>query len=148
VIIYQESLSPVRRDNLRGFFARWPTPPSPDIDLALLANSDYIVLAIDERTGDVVGFITAVSDRVLSAYISFLEVLPTHQHRGIGSQLVRRMLLKLQHLYAVDLLCNPELQSFYRNLGMTPASGMRIRHYGLTSDVRIDRIARGPSDGR
>lgn len=45
------------------------------------------------------------------------------------------MLRKLQHLYAVDLLCDPELQSFYGQLGMAPASGMRIRRYGRAAEV-------------
>jgi len=133
VLTYRDSLGPVRPDNLHGFFVGWPQPPSSEMHHAVLANSDHLVLAIDEPTGDVVGFITAISDGVLSAYISFLEVLPTYQRQGIGSELVRRMLHQLRGLYAVDLLCDPELQLFYARLDMTSATGMRIRRRALAS---------------
>jgi len=133
VVIYRDSLGPVRPDNLHGFFVGWPQPPSPEMHHAVLANSDHLVLAIAEPTGDVVGFITAISDGVLSAYIPLLEVLPTYQRQGIGSELVRRMLHQLGGLYAVDLLCDPELQSFYARLDMTPATGMRIRRHARAS---------------
>ena len=77
---YQDALGPTRADQLRGFFADWPTPPSPAQQLVVLANSDHVVLAIDEASGAVVGFITALSDGVLSAYISLLEVLVSDEH--------------------------------------------------------------------
>ncbi|MBV9354372.1 MAG: GNAT family N-acetyltransferase [Chloroflexi bacterium] len=133
MVRYQETLGSMRADNLLGFFAEWPARPSAETQLAVLANSDYLVVAVDEASGQVLGFITALSDGVLTAHISLLEVLPTHRRRGIGSELVQRMLLKLQHLYAVDLLCDPELQSFYGKLGMVRASGMCIRRYERTS---------------
>ncbi|HKQ75696.1 MAG TPA: GNAT family N-acetyltransferase [Blastocatellia bacterium] len=59
----------------------------------------------------------------------FLEVLPAYQGQGVGKELVRRMLERLSDLYAVDLLCDPELQSFYASLGMWQAHGMMIRNY-------------------
>jgi ribosomal protein S18 acetylase RimI-like enzyme len=127
LVIYRDCVGSIRPDQLHGFFVGWPSAPSPERHLALLAGSDHVVLAIDSATGNVVGFITAISDGVLSAYISFVEVLPAWQHRGIGSELVRRMLELLRGLYAVDLQCDPALQPFYARLGMTAASGMRIR---------------------
>ena len=102
---------------------------NPVTFLELLKNSDEIILAIDEHTGKVAGFITALTDRTLSAYIPFLEVLPAYQGQGVGKELVRRMLERLSDLYAVDLLCDPELQSFYEGLGMRRAYGMMIRNY-------------------
>jgi ribosomal protein S18 acetylase RimI-like enzyme len=127
VIVYQDTLGSIGPDDLRDFFVGWPRPPSSEKHAAVLANSNHIVLAIDDSSGDLVGFITALSDGVMCAYISFLEVVPTHRRQGIGSELVRRMLAKLRHLYAVDLLCDPELQSFYARFGMTTSAGMGIR---------------------
>ena len=43
-----------------------------------------MIIAIDENTNQVVGFVTAISDGVLSAYIPFLEVLPEYKSIGIG----------------------------------------------------------------
>ncbi len=129
MISYADSVEAINPDQLRGFFVGWPNPPSPETHLKLLASSDKIVLAVDDETGNVVGFITAISDGLLSAYIPFLEVLPAHRGRGIGQELTRRMLDKLTGLYMVDLLCDPEWQPFYARLGMKAGSGMMLRDY-------------------
>jgi len=121
-----EGLSPRQ---LEGFFVGWPDKPSPETHLRLLENSDEIVLAVDEEKGAVVGFITAITDRVLSAYIPFLEVLPAYQGRGIGSELVRRLLACLEGLYMVDLLCDEPLIAFYQRFGLHKATGAMIRNY-------------------
>jgi len=114
---------------LKGFFNGWPNPPSPETHLRLLKNSDEIVLAIDQKTKRVVGFITAITDHVLSAYIPFLEVLPEYRGQGIGSELVDFMLVRLSNLYMIDLLCDQELQTFYAKRGMVQATGMMKRSY-------------------
>lgn len=61
----------------------------------------------------VVGFVTAISDGVMSAFIPLLEVMPEYQHRGIGTKLVRRLLGQLDDLYMIDLCCDADLESFY-----------------------------------
>lgn len=94
----------------------------------MLAESDAVVLALEE-SGAVVGFVTAITDGVLCAYIPLLEVLPAYRGGGIGRGLVRRMLSKLDDLYMVDLLCDPGLRPFYASLGMSPAAGMMVRGY-------------------
>ena len=76
MITYTDSLEHITADKVSGFFVGWPNPPSPETHLKLLQNSSKLVLAIDETTGNVAGFITAISDGVLSAYIPLLEVLP------------------------------------------------------------------------
>lgn len=129
VVRYTDSLESIVARNLRGFFVEWLNPPSPETHLELLRSSDEIVLAIDEKSGHVVGFITAITDKVLSAYIPFLEVLPAYQSRGIGQELTSRMLEKLRGLYANDLLCDRELQPFYERLGMKAGHGMMVRNY-------------------
>jgi len=135
MIWYAEDLNGITADKLQGFFVGWPNPPSPETHLTLLGHSDEIVLAIDDESGRVVGFITAHTDRILTAYIPLLEVLPPYQGQGIGSELVRRMLAKLNHLYAIDLMCDLEVQPFYERLGMRPAAGMMIRNYDQQSGV-------------
>jgi GNAT superfamily N-acetyltransferase len=128
VIVYTDSLDGLTPDRLSGFWVGWPTPPTAETHLRLLRGSDHVVLALDDATGDVVGFVTALSDGVLSAYIPFLEVRPTHHGRGIGTELMRRMLARLDGLYMVDLLCDPELQPFYARVGMSPYTGMLLRN--------------------
>ena len=133
MIIYADSLAGIGPGNLRGFFVGWPNPPTPETHLRILSGSDAVVLARDEATEAVVGFITAISDGVSCAYIPHLEVLPEYQGRGIGSELARRMLEKLSRLYMIDLMCDPDVQPFYARLGMRPATGMLIRNYDRQS---------------
>lgn len=128
-IIYTDSIANVTEEMLHGFFVGWPNPPSRAKHLQLLKQSSYITLAKDSETKQVIGFITAVSDHVLSAYIPLLEVLPAYQDRGIGTRLVQRMLKQLKSLYMIDLLCDAELQPYYQTFGMQRASGMFIRQY-------------------
>jgi ribosomal protein S18 acetylase RimI-like enzyme len=78
----------------------------------------------------VIGFATAISDGVMSAYIPFLEVLPEYQRQGIGTELIRRLLGQLDGLYMVDLSCDAALQPFYERLGfiaLDRAMGQRRR---------------------
>jgi len=84
MIRYVYTSEGITPEQLQEFFEGWPDPPSPETHLRLLTNSDEVVLAVDDDSGAVVGFITAISDRVLSAYIPFLEVLPEYRGRGIG----------------------------------------------------------------
>ena len=129
MISYTSSIDGIGADQLQGFFEGWPESPSPQTHRRLLESSDEIVLAIDEGADRVVGFITAITDRVLSTYILLLEVLPDYRRRGIGQELVRRMLERLKCFYMIDLICQPELQAFYERFGMQKATGMAIRDF-------------------
>lgn len=129
MIAYTDSPAAITPDRLTGFFVGWPNPPSPETHLRLLHGSDHVVLAVDDAANRVVGFVTAISDGVLSAYLPHLEVLPDYQGRGIGTELMRRIVAALGRLYMIDLLCDPEVQPFYARQGMRPATGMLIRNY-------------------
>lgn len=133
MITYTSSLDSVTSEHLQGgFFAGWPNPPSPATHFQILTNNAAVVLArIDDSM--VVGFITAISDGISCAYIPHLEVLPEYQGRGIGTELVVRMLARLRHLYMIDLVCDPSLQAFYERIGMRPIVGMVVRNYDRQS---------------
>jgi ribosomal protein S18 acetylase RimI-like enzyme len=128
VIAYETTLEGVREQNLGGFFVGWPMPPSPTKHLRLLHGSDFVVLAREAETGRVVGYVTAVGDGVLSAFIPLLEVLPDYQGRGIGSELVRRMLTLLEGTYMIDLSCDEKLVDFYERFQMSRWVGMGLRN--------------------
>ena len=127
MIEYAESGDGVEARHLEGFFVGWPQPPSPERHLELLRGSDHVILARERE--QVIGFVTAISDGVLSAYVPLLEVLPEYQGRGIGSELMRRLLARLENLYMVDLCCDADLEPFYERLGLrTWDRGMGIRN--------------------
>lgn len=124
-----ENITPAQLSG--GFFDGWPHPPSPETHLKMLHGSYAVVLALDGEK--VVGFITAISDGVLAAFIPLLEVLPDYKGQGIGTELTRRMVEKLRHLYAIDLICDANIQPFYERLGMQRYTGMIYRNYDRQS---------------
>ena len=130
-VVYTSELAGLAPADLEGFFVDWPTRPSPERHLEILRGSDYVLLARDGDGGRVIGFVTAISDGVLSAFIPLLEVLPERQGEGIGTELVRRLLAELEDFYMVDLMCDPELETFYGRFEMMLLSGMGLRRHHL-----------------
>jgi ribosomal protein S18 acetylase RimI-like enzyme len=133
MMIYKNSVEGISSDMLKGFFVDWPNPPSPDTHLKLLKQSSKVIIAIDDNTNQVVGFITAISDGVLSAYIPFLEVLPEYKNIGIGKELVNQMLKELDDIYMIDLCCDDDLVPYYDKVGMIKTNGMIMRNYSMQS---------------
>ena len=128
MITFTTSLDGITPDKLKGFFFGWQDAPPPEARLRLLENSSHVVLAIDDESDSVAGFITAMCDHVLSASVPFLEVLPDYQGHGVGAELVRRILDEIGDLYMIDFVCHPNMQPFYARLGMRPSSGMMRRN--------------------
>ena len=93
--------------------------------MEILQGSDVVVLALSE--GRVIGFATAITDGVSCAHIPHLEVLPEWQGKGVGSELMRRMLAKLETIRAIDLICDEDVRGFYERLGFKAGRGMLIR---------------------
>jgi len=136
MIIYEDSLENITPDQLQGFFVGWPKPPSTDTHLKILQQSSYFVIAIDEKTSKVVGFINSISDNIMSVYIPLLEVLPEYQKKGIGKELVKRVLNKFKNLYMVDLTCDIETQPFYEKLDLRKSTGMMIRNFDMQACIK------------
>ncbi|MBU0984113.1 MAG: GNAT family N-acetyltransferase, partial [candidate division Zixibacteria bacterium] len=108
----------------------WPSPPTPEKHLQVLKASCTSVLAIDTQTDQVVGFVNAISDGIMAAYLPLLEVLPEYQKRGIGRELLQRILAELGDLYMVDLMTDTHLVGLYEKFGFRLGVGMYIRNMG------------------
>jgi ribosomal protein S18 acetylase RimI-like enzyme len=129
MIEYRETADHIEPSQLQGFFVDWTVRPSPERHLEILEGSAHVVLALDGER--VVGFVNAISDGVVSAFIPLLEVLPEYQGRRIGSELMRRILDRLESLYMIDLCCDADLEPFYGRFGMKVWDrGMGIRRPG------------------
>lgn len=130
-VTYRTNVDGLTSDQLRGgFFEGWPNPPPAETHLLILDSSDYKAIAIDD-SGRVVGFATAISDHVHTAYITLLEVLPESRGQGIGSTLINRLTHEIGPIHRIDVLCDPELSEFYRALGFDLSTGMHRRDYTM-----------------
>ncbi|HMQ68184.1 MAG TPA: GNAT family N-acetyltransferase [Ignavibacteria bacterium] len=133
MIIYTDDLVEIKPIELSEFFNGWKNNPTPEKLFTILKNSSYKVLAIDDESDKVIGFINAISDKALSAYIPLLEVIPEYQGKGIGSELVKRMLKKLEDYYMIDVVCDESVQKFYEKFGLKKHSAMILRNYDKQS---------------
>ncbi len=133
MIQYTSDVTGITADQLKGFFVDWPNPPSQERHVDILQKSAYSWVAIDDETGQVIGFVNAVSDDVLSAYIPLLEVLPAYKGKGIGTELVKNMMTSLSHLYMIDICCDDDVVPFYKRLDFFQANGMVFRNYDRQS---------------
>lgn len=131
MVQYTEKIEDLGPENLTGFFVGWPNPPSPETHLAILRGSYRVVLAKDGER--VIGFVNAISDGVLAAFVPLLEVLPEYQGQGIGSELMSRMEKELSDLYSLDLVCDTDVQPFYERLEWLKSAGMSRRNYARQS---------------
>ena len=129
MIRYTASTEGLTPEAVRGFFEGWPSPPSPERHIEILEASYAVVLAVDDDAGRVVGFVTAISDGVLAAYIPLLEVLPEYRGNGIGRVLMETILSRLDGLYMVDLVATPGRESFYERLHFRGARAMVHRDF-------------------
>jgi ribosomal protein S18 acetylase RimI-like enzyme len=136
MILYTDILTGISADQLRGdFFEGWVRPLTPETHLRSLHAASAAILAIDSDTGNVVGYVTILTDWLITAFIPNLEVLPGYRNRGIGTELMTRALAKIAAIPAVDLMCDPHLQPFYARLGMRPLTGMVMRKF----DIDVNR---------
>lgn len=127
-LTYQTTAEGLTEDQLgERFFEGWPNPPSPATHLRILQASDHVVIAL--RDEKVIGFVTAISDGVLSAFITLLEVVPEEHNKGIGQSLINQLLDEIGDLYMVDLVCDANLSRFYAELGFATTTGMSRRNY-------------------
>jgi len=126
VTTYATGVEGVEAEQLEGFFDGWTSYPSSSALLRVLRNSTIAVLAYD---GDlIVGFANALSDGELAAYIPLLEVRAAYRGRGVGTELVRRVMTELAGCYMIDAVCDADVAPFYDRLGMTRLTGMAHRH--------------------
>ena len=137
-IALKESLEGVAPSQLSGFFEGWATPPTDSQLHDMLRGSYRIVLAMD---GDaVVGIINAISDGVLYSYIPLLEVKAPYRNKGIGTLLIKQLLMSLNKMYAIDLCCDDAVVALYKQCGFTKINGMIIRNYAnqpLSGDLDL-----------
>jgi ribosomal protein S18 acetylase RimI-like enzyme len=76
----------------------------------------YFTARVD---GELIGYISVMSDGTLDAYLQDLVVQPTYQGRGIGTELMGRAIdyLLERDIQSIQVIFAPELEDFYRRFG-------------------------------
>ncbi len=97
----------------------------PEVLDGALEHSHTVLTAWDDDR--LVGLLRVVSDGATIAYLQDVLVAPSHQRRGIGSDLVRAALDRLGHVRQTVLLTDaePGQRAFYESLGLTEAHDVR-----------------------
>ena len=120
---------------LDRFFQNWKSPPSSKIRTKLLAGSDLIITARENKK--LVGFLTAITDRAMHAFITLIEVLKTHQAQGIGSHLVKLAISHFRGYYDIVLITDPDKGKFYKKLGFSEIYSLHIRDFTYGKENKI-----------
>ena len=97
----------------------WSAAGKPKALMNGLANSDSLWTAWDADR--LVGLGNAISDGHLVVYYSHLLVLPDYQRRGIGRELMRRLMAKYEGFHQHMLVADAQAIDFYRRLGFERA---------------------------
>ena len=80
--------------------------------------SSYYHIAVYEDE-ELIGYIDSVSNGVTDAYIQDLMVCPDHQGKGIGTELMNKMIryLKEKHICMISVIYEKSLEPFYERFG-------------------------------
>ena len=80
--------------------------------------SSYYHIAVYEDD-KLIGYIDSISNGVTDAYIQDLTVRPDHQGKGIGTELMNKMIryLKEKHICMISVIYEEGLEPFYERFG-------------------------------
>ena len=82
-------------------------------------TSFYHIAVYEEENQKIIGFVDSVSNGVTDAYIQDLMVHPDFQGKGLGSELMNKMIdyLKKAGIYMISVLYDEDLKDFYSRFG-------------------------------
>ena len=80
--------------------------------------TSYYHIAVYE-TDLLIGYVDCVSNGVTDAYIQDLMIHPYYQRKGIGTNVMFKMIeyLKEKHIYMISVVFDEDLKSFYKKFG-------------------------------
>lgn len=91
-------------------------------------NSAFVLFVFDEEK--LVGTARAISDLEYHAGIYDVAVLPEYQGQGLGRQMMEHLLARL-NVWRVILVCDPEVEGFYKKLGFEKMGGVMAKYHPI-----------------
>ncbi len=116
-ICYQQGFSEAFTKPLFTLYEQVPLGRAKTLsDIACsFAGSRYVWTAWDEHVLVAAG--RMVADGVDLAYLCDLAVLPSYRKKGIGSEIVRRLIAEAEHHEKILLYTSPDHSYFYQRAG-------------------------------
>ena len=117
---YRATKSLPRAEVLRLYRSvQWSAARKPDRLMRALKRSHSVVTAWVK--GSLVGLGNALSDGSLVVYYPHMLVLPEFQRRGIGRELMKRLMKRYRGFHQHILIAEVKAVSFYRKCGFKRA---------------------------
>jgi GNAT superfamily N-acetyltransferase len=116
------------------FKGGWWTRERTESDVRrMLEHTDLVQAARVRSTGELVGFVRVLTDRVFKAFVFDLIVAPGLRDRGVGRLLLERILAHptLAKVHHFEPYCLPEMVPYYEQWG-----------FGAGLDVQLMRLDR------
>ncbi|MCY3833884.1 MAG: GNAT family N-acetyltransferase [Chloroflexi bacterium] len=121
---------PIRPDDLLALFEQtsWANNRSP-LDIQLMLDRSHFTLGVWDED-HLIGFARVITDDRYRALIDDVVVDSAYRKQGIASQMLDKMLKRLQHIEAIVLECGPELESFYSRFGFerNDSSSLKLKN--------------------
>lgn len=99
---------------------KWSSAEKPSILQKALMCSARVVSAWDEKK--LIGLGNAITDNHLVVYYPHLLVLPEYQNRGIGTEIMTRLMQPYSDFHQHMVVADANAIQFYKKLGFTKAS--------------------------
>jgi GNAT superfamily N-acetyltransferase len=127
-MIYDDFDGSVKEEDLEGLLSHWDFKPSPGTLLKMLQGSSVAIVAREPGSPRICGYVAALTDYSVCAYISALEVRLEYRKRGIGTALLNRVTERLD-VHGTYLSCAPAVIPFYESAGFKQVVGMSRRRF-------------------
>lgn len=120
-MIKYKDIHEFRKDDLESLFlsVEWSSGHYPEKLVVAMRNFETVYTAWE---GDqLVGLICAMDDGIMTAYVHYLLVRPTHQNLGIGRRLVEMMKEHYKDYLRIVIVAYNEELDFYSSCGLKKA---------------------------
>lgn len=108
---------PINPEILQSLFkqADWTINRSP-LDIQQMLDNSQLTLGVWDDD-NLIGFARVITDNIYRAWIEDVVVDTSYHQQGVGSHIIAKLLIRLEHIEEVTLNCVAELVPFYEKHG-------------------------------